>query len=119
MLYDSGMTMNQRFTLFRRATVFYCQDTANGQQIRLRTKDEAEARTLLHSKNESFRQPVLNLQIARTYFSASDPEIATRPWQAAMDEMAKTKIGPTLARHRQAMADKAYDLIRDMPILET
>ena len=33
--------------------------------------------------------------------------------------MAKTKTGPTLARHRQAMADKAYDLIRDMPILET
>jgi hypothetical protein len=52
--------------LFRRAGVFYCEDTTTGKQLSLRTKDEGEANTLLHAKNESFRQPVLNLQIART-----------------------------------------------------
>jgi hypothetical protein len=46
---------------------------------------------LVHSKNEAFRQPVLNLQIARTYLSATDPEIARRTWQAAMDSMAKLR----------------------------
>jgi hypothetical protein len=56
--------MNQRFNLFRRAGVFYYEDTTTGKQLSLRTKDEAEARTLLNAKNESFRQPVLNRQIA-------------------------------------------------------
>jgi len=111
--------MKQRFTLFRRAKVFYCEDTSTGQQISLRTNDESEARTLLHSKNEAVRQPVLNLQMARTYLSANDPEIAKRPWQAAMDEIAKAKTGPTLIRHHRAMADKAFDLIRALAIVET
>ena len=111
--------MKQRFTLYRRAKVFYCQDTTTGQQISLRTKDEAEARTLLHSRNEAFRQPVLNLQMARTYLSANDPQIAKRPWQTAMDEMAKSKTGATLIRHHWGMADKAFDLIRALPIVET
>src|ERR1039457_2934456 len=111
--------MKQRFIMFRRAGVFYYEDTATGKQISLRTKDEAEALTLLHSKNESFRQPVLNLHIARTSLAASDPEIARRTWQAPMDEMTRTKTGPTLIRCQRAMKDKAFDLIRDLPILET
>ena len=36
-----------------------------------------------------------------------------------MDEMTKTKTGPTHARHLVAMKDKAFDLIRNLPILET
>jgi hypothetical protein len=105
--------------MFRRASVFYCQDRETGQQESLRTKDEGEARLLVHSKNGAFRQPMLNLQMARTYPSATDPEIARRTWQAAMDEMAKSKKGPTLVRHSRAMLDKAFDLIRHLPILET
>jgi integrase len=111
--------MKQRFIMFRRAGVFYYEDTTTGKQISLRTKDEAEALTLLHSKNESFRQPVLNLHIARTYLAATDPEIARRTWQAPMDEMTRTKTGPTLIRYRRAMQDRAFDIIRDLPILET
>ena len=110
--------MKSRFTLFRRGQVFYCQDSTTGQQSSLRTKDEAEAQALLHSKNEAFRQPVLNLQIARTYLTASDPETATRPWQTVMDEMGKTKHGPTKIRHDRGMRDKTFDLIRDLPLLE-
>ena len=111
--------MKQQFTLYRRGRIFYAQETATGLQASLRTKDEAEARALLHAKNEAFRQPVLNLQMARTYLSASDPEISKRTWQASMDEMAKTKTGVTLKRHHVAMQDKAFDLIRDVAILET
>jgi hypothetical protein len=55
-------------------------DTETRKQHSLRTKDEAEALTLLHSKNEAARQPVLNLQIARIYLSAADPEVAKRTW---------------------------------------
>jgi len=64
-----GTIMNQRFIMFRRAGVFYYEDTTTGKQLSLRTKDQAEATTLLHAKNESVRQPVLNLQIARAYLA--------------------------------------------------
>ena len=111
--------MKSRFILFRRAGIYYSEDTVTRKQHSLRTKDEAEALTLLHSKNEAHRQPVLNLQIARTYLAATDPEIAKRTWQAPMDEMTRTKTGPTLIRYRRAMMDKAFDIIRDLPILET
>jgi integrase len=111
--------MKSRFILFRRGDVFYSQDTVSGQQTSLRTKNEEEARALLHAKNESFRQPMLNLQIARTYLSASDPQIGKRTWQVVMDEMGKTKHGPTKTRHDRGMRDEAFDSIRDIPILET
>ncbi len=111
--------MKPRFILFKRAGVYYSEDTTNGKQHSLRTKDEAEAQTILHSKNEAHRQPVLNLQIARTYLTATDPEVARRTWQVAMDELTKTKTGNTRLRHETAMKDKAFDVVRDLPILET
>lgn len=111
--------MKLRFTLFRRGLVFYSQDTTTGQQTSLRTRDEAEARTLLHSKNEAFRQPVLNLQIARAYLTAADPEVSKRTWQVVIDEMGRTKHGPTKTRHDRGMRDAAFDTIRNMPLLET
>jgi hypothetical protein len=72
--------MKQRFILLRRAVVHYSEDTTTRRQHTLRTKDEDEALTLLHSKNEAHRQPVLNLHIARTYLSATDPEVSKRRW---------------------------------------
>jgi integrase len=111
--------MKQRFILFLRAGVYYSEDTVTRKQHSLRTRDEAEALTLLHSKNEAHRQPVLNLHIARTYLTATDPEIAKRTWQAPMDEMTKTKTGPTLVRYTRAMQDGAFNIIRNLPILET
>jgi hypothetical protein len=99
--------MKTRFILFRRAGVFYSEDTVTRKQHSLRTKDEAH------------RQPVLNLQIARTYLTAIDPEVAKRTCQVPVDEMTKTKTGSTRARHLVGMKDKAFDLIRNLPILET
>lgn len=111
--------MTPRYTLFRRGNIFYAQDSESGQQTSLRTKEKSEALTLLHAKNEAFRQPMLNLQMARTYLSASDPEVSHRNWTAVMDEMGKTKTGVTLHRHITAMKDAAFDSIREKPILET
>src|SRR5437870_2571923 len=112
--------MKQRFILYRRSNgMFYWEDTVTRKQASLKTKDEAEALTLLHCKNEAFRQPVLNLRIARTYLSASDPAVAKRTWQVPMDEMTATKTGDTRIRYERAMKDGAFNLIRDLPILET
>ena len=108
--------MKPRFILFKRAGVFYSEDTVTRKRHSLRTKDEAEAHTLLHTKNEAYRQPVLNLQIARTYLTATDPEVAKRTWQVAMDELTKTKTGNIHIRHVVAKKDRVFDLIRKLPI---
>ncbi len=56
--------MKTRFNLFRRAGVFYTEDTQTGKQTSLRTRDETEAKSLLNARNEAQRQPVLNLHLA-------------------------------------------------------
>ena len=56
--------MKQRFILFRRGDTFYSEDTTTRKQTSLRTKDRAEAITLVNTKNEAIRQPAMNLQIA-------------------------------------------------------
>jgi integrase len=118
MIHDDKV-MKSRFILFLRAGVYYYEDTTTKKQLSLRTKNHSEALTLLHAKNESHRAPTLNRQIARTYFAATDADAAKRTWQVPMDEMTKMKTGATRIRHERAMKDKAFDLIRNLPILET
>jgi hypothetical protein len=113
------MLMNQRFTLFRRAGIFYCEDRNSRKQFSLRTRDEAEALTLLHARNESARQPILNLQLARTYLAAGDPALSARTWQQVMDQIASTRTGSTRERWEYAREDKAFDSIRHRKLIET
>ncbi len=56
--------MKTQFILFQRGQTYYCEDTNSGKQTSLRTKDKSEALTLLHSRNEASRQPMLNLPLA-------------------------------------------------------
>jgi integrase len=111
--------MNQHYILFRRAGVFYYEDTATGKQLSLRTKDETEARTLLNAKNESFRQPILNLQIAKAYLIGSDNGIATRTWQNAIESLIATKQGANQHRWQTAAKDKAFTSMMPRIIIET
>lgn len=105
--------------MFRRGNYFWSHDGETGKQETLRTKDKATALRLLHSKNEAYQQPILNLQIARTYLTASDPEIGKRTWQTVMNEIVLTKKNATRVRWDRAIKDKAFDLLRDRPLLET
>ena len=91
------MPMKPKFTLFRRGAVYYSQDAVTGKQTSLRTKDETEARNLLHARNEAQRQPALNLQLARAYLTGSDPAYFERTWQTVIGQM-QTRGGDTL-RH--------------------
>ncbi len=111
--------MKQRYILFRRSGVFYCEDTTTRKQTSLRTRNATEANTLLHARNESFRQPVLNLQIARTYLTACDPALGTRTWQHVMEQIIASKTGNTRERWEFAIRDKAFDLIRQRKLVET
>jgi hypothetical protein len=47
------------------------------------TRNRAEATSLLNARNESVRQPQLNLQIAKAYLAGTDSGVATRTWQQA------------------------------------
>jgi integrase len=111
--------MKQRFILFRRAGVFYSEDTATHKQTSLRTKDQAEAITLVNTKNEATRQPAMNLQIAQVYLQYGDPALAARTWQHVMEQIVSLKTGPTQERWKHAAADKAFDLIRNRKLMET
>jgi hypothetical protein len=67
-------SIKQRLSLFRGGGVYFCLDATIVTQSNLRTKDEREALTLLNAKNESFRQPVLDRQIARTCMADPAPD---------------------------------------------
>jgi integrase len=111
--------MNQRFILFRRAGIYYCEDTTTRKQTSLQTRDRHEALALLHAKNESVRQPALNLQMARVYLAACDPALSARTWQDVMQHIASTRTGPTRDRWDYAIKDKAFDSIRHRKVVET
>src|ERR1700676_666452 len=98
--------MTKRFRLYRRAKTgrFYIHDSVTGKQDSLHTSDRAAAMRLFHSRNEAEQQPAVNLQIARAYLAASDPQIATRNWQFVMEEMVKLKKGEPQHRWQPARA---------------
>ena len=111
--------MKNRFILFQRSGVFYCEDTTTGKQTSLRTRDKADAVRLLHVKNEATHQPSMNLQIAQVYLQHGDPAMSTRTWQMVMEQIVTTKHGNTQARWQSAIKDKAMDVLRHRKLIET
>ena len=113
--------MRQRYRLYKRKKGgrYYIHDDVTKKQDSLYTTDYATALRLFHSRKEADQQPAVNLQIARAYLVASDPQIATRHWQFVMDEMVKLKKDGTQHRWQTAIKDKAFESIRHLPLLET
>src|SRR6266508_6168814 len=111
--------MKKRFRLYRRTMsgVFYVHDCETGKQESLGTRDRAEATTLLNARNESVRQPQLNLHIAKAYLAGTDSGVSTRTWQDAMNAIIETKDGSTKDRWVRAAKEKALDTIRSRIIL--
>ena len=111
--------MNQRYVLFLRSKVYYCEDRQTGKQTSLRTRSRNEAMALLNAKNEAARQPILNFQMARVYLSACDPEVAARTWQTVMDEIMRTKTGANQARWMAAGRSRQFDALRSRTLIAT
>jgi hypothetical protein len=109
-----------KYRLFRRSNgIFYWQENESSKQATLRTSDRREAERLLNAMNESHREPTLNLNLARAYLAAHDPNMAKRTWQAVMDEMATHGILTTQERCARGFRSKAYDPIRNKPLVQT
>jgi integrase len=113
--------MKNRFLLYRRNPwrIYYVEDSVTGKQQSLRTRDRAEAMTLFHARNESFRQPFLNLQIAKAYLAGTDSGVSNRTWQDAFNAITENKHGSTKERWQRAVKQKAFDLILPLIIIET
>jgi hypothetical protein len=94
-------------------------DTQTKKRTSLKTNNEDEAQQIVDAKNQAERQPALNLQIARAYLAGSDSGINTRTWLDALNHLVKMKHGANQERWRRAIPDKAFDLIRHLPIIET
>jgi integrase len=105
--------------MFRRGRVYYVQNNSTGEQESLRTKNEQEAKRFLEVRNTAGKATALNLELGKVYLKAADPKMASRTWQAAMDELSSHGIDSTQARCKREMLRKAYDLIREKPIVET
>jgi integrase len=109
-----------KYRLFRRRNgVFYWQANDSSKQGTLRTVHRREAERLLNAMNESHRQPTLNLNLARAYLAAHDPKMPTRTWQSVMDEMTTHGIPSTQVRCARGFRSKAYDSIRNKPLVQT
>ncbi len=109
-----------KYRLYRRRNgVFYWQENDSRKQATLRTSERREAERLLNAMNESHREPTLNLSLARAYLAAHDPKMAQRNWQAVMDEMATHGIPTTQERCARGFRSKAYDPIRNKPVVQT
>jgi integrase len=109
-----------KYRLYRRRNgVFYRQANDSKKQGSLRTTDRRDAQRLLNAMNESHREPTLNLNLARAYLAAHDPRMAKRTWQAVMNEMATHGIPTTQERCSRGFRSKAYDPIRNKPLVQT
>lgn len=114
------IVMKLRYRLFQRNNgLFFVEDRITGKQASLKTRDKAAAQRLFNAKNEAHQQPALNLQIAKAYLAATDASFVQRTWREVMAEFVKTKSGSTRTRSERAVADKAFDSIRDLPLIET
>ena len=85
----------------------------------LHTDNEAAARQIIEAKNNSERQPVLNLQIAKACLAGTDNGITTRTWQNAIEALTSTKQGANLHRWKTAAKGKAFAMLLPQVIIET
>ena len=111
--------MQNRFTVFRRGAVFYCEDRTTGQQKSLRTGDETEARKIVQAKNDAVNQPLMNLVMAKTYLAAQDPKLVTRTWADVMQMFCERGKAPTRMRHERAVRSKPMQFLRNKRLIET
>jgi len=111
--------MQNRFTIFRRGQVFYCEDRQTGQQTSLRTRNQNEAKKIVQAKNESVHQPLMNLVLAKTYLAAQDPRLITRTWADVMNPFCNRGKPPTQKRHARVIRTKPMLYLRDKKLIET
>jgi hypothetical protein len=111
--------MKNHYRKFRRGKVWWCQDNTTGKQESLRTRSKDEALRLLDLKNQPHQFAGYHLQMARTHLLVSDAESINRTWKSVMETIVATKTGNTKLRWERATQSKAFDAIRNLPVIKT
>jgi integrase len=114
--------MKTRYRLIRRSSrggMYYAVDKTTGKPTSLHTTNEDEAQQIIEAKNNSVRQPILNLQIAKAYLAGSDDGMKTRTWQNAIEALIGTKKGANQERWLRVVKDKALAPLLSKVIIET
>lgn len=113
--------MKTSYRLYKRGRTgsYYLQNNHTKEQRSLRTSDKATAERLLNAENEAREPGALNLELGRVYISNADPNMATRTWQAAIDELCSHGTPVSQARYARELKSHAYDIIRNKPIIKT
>jgi integrase len=114
--------MKTRYRLIHRGergNQFYCVDSQTGRRFSLKTKDRDAAEQIVLAKNQSLRQPSLNLQIAKAYLAGSDNGVTTRSWRIAIDAITNTKQGENKERWLRVAKDPAIVPLLSQVIIET
>jgi hypothetical protein len=116
----SYKNMKNAYRLYRRNTgVFYLENNDSGIQKSLRTKDSCQAEKLLNAANDERQATDLNLSLGKTYLTHADPAALKRVWQMVIDELSSRGKEPTRRRYVREFRSKAYDLIREKPLVQT
>lgn len=112
--------MQNRYVLFKRRRVFYCEDSDTGKQESLRTRDRIEAQKLIAAKNDAANPSYLNRALGRTYLSGQDPKLVTRKWSEVIEKMIhNANRESTRHRNTRAFASSEFNLIREKVLCET
>jgi integrase len=116
------MPMKKRFRLIHRGErggLFYCVDSETGKRWSLKTRDRDAAEQIVLARNQSLRQPSLNLQIAKAYLAGTDNGVNTRTWQHAIEAVTNTKLGANKDRWQRVVKDVALAPLLPQIIIET
>jgi integrase len=111
--------MKAKYRLFVRSGLFYSFDRASGKRESLKTSNRQQAIRLLQAKNESFQQPSLNRELAKTYLAASDPVSVRRTWSDVLVSLTNTKTGENQDRWTRAAKDPAFESLKPLKLFET
>src|ERR1022692_2874849 len=111
--------MQNRFTMFRRGSVYYGEDRTTGQQKSLRTRDEAEAERIIQAKNDAVKLPQMNLVMAKTYLAAQDPKMISRTWADVMERFCTRSNDNTRMRHERVVRTKPMQFLKCKRLIET
>jgi integrase len=111
--------MQNKFIMFRRSEVYYCEDRTTGQQKSWRTRDGAEAQRIIQAKNDAVKLPQMNLVMAKTYLSAQDPKMITRTWADVFARFSDRSNDNTRMRHERVVRTKPMQFLKNKRLIET
>ncbi len=112
--------MQDKFYLYRRPNgMFYAEESGNRRRESLKTRDEAEARRLITAKNQASSQTSFNIEIARVYLKAHDPDLNFRTWTTVSEVVEREYEGSSKTRWEYFINSEPMSLIRNKILTQT